>query len=270
MKLMTALDYILAIVHINIFNHKGSGFALEANPEITKVRRFKPYDKFFDKDGETIWKECFFGESLKNYKPGIYGSDLNVSIDDNIAKALPKGVFIKKTEPVILRDETTWNRPTYNYGAHRVEGKRVYVTVTDEYAARFYKETYINVGLPFWDKLFNKYNHILTTITSSINPVLLRFKSETKFIILPDEIHVSGNLIGPLDSVRYIEFAKLGMEPSSSAGYIYGMALALVETLKKTFPEWSNTEFVIHYKDSGLQIDMVPPPKETPPKLKPW
>lgn len=266
------LKVLLKRIEAEVFSRNGSGFTWEISPEIIVTRDFTSLEKWFSKKGENP----FYWKLHRTTRGGRYHLiDVSKDVDkllwiaEEIEKELPDGVFIEKTSPCILIDQTSLREPThYHDHAIRTEGRRLYLTVTDEYATRVFREVYTDIGLPFRNLLLTKYRELLREII--LEDLGYGKKSDlthTSITINPNAICVWERS----DSNIVTAFNTKGMQPLASTGQIYGMTLALIETLKECNPEFLSRRTIHMYSYSEyIEVCFPVSIKEPPKKLKEW
>ena len=272
---------IVDYVERQVLMSNGKGFSRQLFPEITKHKALNGHVPLF---GKKYWYRPDILEGPRERAEEILKTcrleppvDWNAVISDDVEKfgnKLPTGITIQKSEIVVLRDERIkeeWHRPmslTHDK-ANYIEGRRVYISVSDEYAAKVFKDTYTDPGVKFRDLLLTKYEYILKEVASSIDNNFRINKFETDFIM------GEGSGID-IDVI----FKKFDMQPLGSWGQRYGMVLAIIETLKKYDLKYKSAVFTMRaicFADrafkTGMQVNIrIPKPVETQTQkeLKPW
>ena len=291
---ITEVDYatIIDYVQKEVLSHNGRGFTIQICPEITKHEIYRSYTPLFGK-AKHAYKFDLWGDTNGFTSIGYlictgYPSEWKAVISQSIEKTgdtLPNGVAIEKEPRTILLDERETGRSKEGSrvagGYHYLEGRRVYISVSDEYAARIFKEVYTETGFPFRDLLLTKHEHILQEIASKIpNP---EYHGKVFFVdndcvgigegyrYDADFPHVTGRNKCYVDAIF---FEKLGMKSLESIGQKYGMALATIETIKNNYPELRNAIFSLKYTENTIQVDYkkIPPKPVTKPQpnLNDW
>ena len=109
--------------------------------------------------------------------------------------------------------------------------------MSDEYASQVYREKFTDIGLPFRDRLLAKHSDLLRKILEET------FNRSHYTYLRVFEDGVNGDEI-----YRCFFFSQLNMMSLNSVGEIYGMALALVEIIKKDYPRfWDNIISTVHF-----------------------
>ena len=215
---------LMARIKCEIFNRQGSGFTVELLPDIDDVTIYKYSERVFN--GNKYWKKdpnCRYGSTPPN--------DWYIRMPLAIQMALPKEIKIHRSLPTVIEDtRETAKLISPKAKAHKITGRKVYLTVSDNYAAKVYREVYTDIGIPFRDALLTKHHELLQEIILEMNSNNL--DNPKSFKVSTDSI---GYYYGSED--YYIVFERKGMKPLASTGQMYGMALALIEVVKKCYPE---------------------------------
>lgn len=230
------------LIECEVLKREGVGFTVELFPLIIKREKYVKKPSTTSNPDEYIWE----WESSKPF--GSYGEpDWDIKLDHISVDELPQGIIIEQTIPVVLLDErlVTSRRKTAEY----IEGRRVFLKVSNEYASETFKQIYTDIGLPFRDRLLENYNHILRKIIVSINDDCCGRKFSVNFEKISydakceyyDEYDGLESYIGSDD----IYFSEFYMKPLGSVGQMYGMALAIIEKLKDSYFSFCNSIFTI-------------------------
>lgn len=270
--LVKSLKELLSVIECEVAVHEGSGFTWEVSPIITTDRVYRAHEKWFGKAG-LEWKEnrgekcpSYFAINHNTVLPAYATTNHTVDLETtgiDWKQALPAGISVQMTPPLVLRDDTVLRKPNgYQDRAYYLAGKRVYLTVTDEYAARVFREVYTDIGLPFRDLLLAKHHQILKKIALSFNLLLSHRKEDLEL-----RVRFEGVCVGS----KYFEFKDFGMQPLDTRGQLYGMLLAIIETLNNEYPEWSTPVFNQYYMSDydGVALSVTPKAK-IPPELQQW
>ena len=157
-----------------------------------------------------------------------------------------------------------------------IEGNRVYLTVSDDYANRIFNAT-CNSEYPFRNYLLEKHDQVLRDIALKIECSRYGMFEEI-FRISRYGVDIRGSYEG--DGCGYnwdtISFEEFGLTNLKTYEQLYGMAIALIDTKKKLDPEWTKASFSISHDNdkTSVCIDAILPPPEPPKrpaiKLKEW
>lgn len=205
-----------------ILRRQGSGFTVELAPEIRDITTYKYAEKPFS--GNRYWKKDM--SPLGHYSGSLPG-DWPIKLTPVLKRALPKEIEVIQSPPTLLVDtRNTEKLTTIASSAYKVTGCRVHLTVPDNYAAKVYREVYTDIGIPFRDTLLTKHRELLLEIIS-------------KDLREPCSFYMTFNLMAfyiGYDDYYYLTFESKGMQPLTSIGQMYGMALALIESIKEYYP----------------------------------
>lgn len=248
------IDYVEKLV----LQYHGKGFDVQIFPEITINKKFNGHVHLFSKK-YSYRPAVFIGTEYASSEQ-ILSTDLCIEYNAVIAKGaeskLPAGITIKKSAPTVLLDERIkedW-KPNMSFdheGANYAEGRRVYISVSDDYAAKVFKETYETPGVKFKNVLLTKYKDIILEMTSLIQ----QFYTSQFFV---DDNYVGWSSGIACKTSRYINtnhydigeaisFDKFEMKPLESLGQKYGMILAIIEMLKNSNPKYKNADYRMLY-----------------------
>ena len=209
---------VLDKIYKEIVARAGKGFTIEVNSEVTKFNTWKEYGML-----AVVKKKR---TDIKYVRPS-YHENPDISISKKVENELPTGITIKKTLPVVLYD--TQNEYFVSNQVY-VEGHRVYLTVTDEYASKILSEVYTSECL-FRDRLLKKHAHILKDIALRLD--LSKPAINKTFEVLYDGIYYAYNDRDGCYFVTKVLFEEFEMDNLSSYTQLYGMALAILEILEK-------------------------------------
>lgn len=237
----TKLETVLDILSKEIYKHGGRGFTVEVNAEVTKykIKKSIMWTSFWSENTDVKYIHFFNNEKYNK-------ADLDISISKELENKLPSGITITKTTPVILYDTRDFRQNRlWNYIKHKdeltkfdeneyfeldnpeiVEGRRVYLTVTDEYASKILRTAYV-AECSFRSRLLIKYYHILKDIAVRMN-----LSKQNSFEIECDNVCYGYGYYDPRDP-KMVSFEEFEMESLSSRTQLYGMALAILEMLEK-------------------------------------
>lgn len=239
------LETVLDIISKEAYKHAGRGFTVEVNAEVTnyKIKKSVMWTSFWAENTDVKYINSFhIGKEQRNKV------DLDISISKELENKLPLGITITKTTPVVLYDTRDYrkrryykdeiihkdNIPKYNEGDYVeldnpeiVEGRRVYLTITDECASKILGKAYVAEYL-FRNRLLIKYAHILKDIALRLN-----LSNHHTFDIQCDGVYYCYNFGDCGYDVMKVLFEEFEMENLSSYTQLYGMALAILEILEK-------------------------------------
>lgn len=290
---------IVERVEKTVLQYNGKGFTIEVLPEITTHKTYKGYVPLLN-SAKYAYRPDWFrsatyrGTSLE-IASHLFKIDWNAVISKEVDisyNSLPKGIAINKAPKSTLLDDrdTSHNHLGVSSHADYMEGHRMTISVSDEYAAKIFKEVYADVGFPFRDLLLTKYGHILNKVANVLHDKSYYFTDDfavkygAGFFV--DDSHAgatSGGLTG-FETLHYepelsVIFTEFDMKPLASWGQKYGMALAIIETLKNKHPKYRNAIFYISHK-FDCYIDRLPiivdyripqqPIAEGPQELNDW
>lgn len=220
--------------------------------------------------------------------------DMDVSISREVENQLPKGIVIRKTSSMVLYDGRDYFLKTLQNGVEKyihirrleeerkkhgqkltlteekkgrrtnyIEGRRVYITVTDEYAARVFNEV-CDSKYTFRNLLLSKYDHILTEIASTWGYPLHGYspKKELHFEVSSSKVRLRGMYVADMGyDWSIICFKDFGMRDLTSHEQLYGMAIAVIDTLKAKHLELDQVMYTIKSsKDTVCVHGLMPPP----------
>ena len=308
---VTRIEELLGRIQDEILKRAGKGFTLETNAEVTKYETYKrkapSIISCFVSDGNWIWK-FYRADTNKKYiskfqrriddalnYDRIDCVDWAVDISPEIEKQLPKGVIIHKTSPVVLYDGRDFVPNILSKGpmvhirrleegqryktekdgrkADYIEGRRVYLTVTDEYAAQLFNEV-CNSKYPFINLLLTEYPHILKEIVKTWGRSHI-FTDEIYFKISYSAISLRGAYEG--DGCGYdwdtIRFKTFGMRDLNSDEQLYGMAVAIIDTVKTENSELGQAIYTIKRGQEIICVHGIVPDRvvvESSTKLIEW
>ena len=240
-----------------ILANNGAGFVLQISPEIILYQEFKETHSLLNSD-KIVWKR----KTIKNYS--LYDEDSanldalgNIGIDwrefENNGSALPSGVFIRTGSLEVLRDDLNGiGVPKSRYDIPfkpkmYIEGRRQYLVVTEEYAEKVFREEYADEGFPFRDLLLSKHTDILNKISQDL---IKECSFVPQFEVLSHAVYIDGH------SSKSYQFEKMGNAKLDSIGKQYGMALALIETIKNSNTKYSN--YITHITDNIHHYEFAP------------
>ena len=265
----------LGCIEDEILKRQGSGFTVELYPKVTSAVYFTAVSTLFGaKDYK--WHLPFIHDVTEETvsKLLINKVDWSCYLSRDVERNLPKEIIVKKTLPTVILDQRMHRDPNhYNDTAYFIEGQRVYLTVPDDYAAKIFSEKYTNIGLPFCDILLSEHSIVLQEIVGHfLSPY---GETHDRFLVTANGIARNNySFCGDDDPRDYFTFEKMGMLPLNSTGQVYGMAVAIVETIKKHAP--SMCDRVLHMKrqhtrqhTNGVEV-WLREKQEEPPKLKSW
>ena len=160
-------EFLMSCIRNEILAQNGLGFKVELPPIRIK---FETYEKQFCATPENPNKYIWVLSSLQ--KKGtiipVAGRWQSCYCDEIDIDVLPQGITIEKAAPCLLCDQRTeelhCNKYKGKYLAAYLEGQRVYLSVSNEYASRIFKELYTDIGIPFRDRLLTKHQDILNEI----------------------------------------------------------------------------------------------------------
>lgn len=231
--------------------------------------------------------------------------DWDIDISPEIEKQLPKGVIVNRTLPVVLYDGRDYvpnilsegpmvhirrleeERKRYGHvitstkekegrKADYIEGRRVFLSVTDEYALQLFNEV-CDSRYPFRKLLLSTYDQILKEIALTWGYPLYGYspKSELHFEISYSKIFLRNTYEG--DGMGYnghtIWFKTLGMRDLNSYEQLYGMAIAIIDTIKAKYSELDQVMYTIEHDKDSVRVHGVMPAQsvvKTADALKEW
>lgn len=219
-------DYqkIMTIVECEILNHSGSGFKVELAPVITKQVKYMSIIPVFSFQNKIVWKEC------EKIKTPSYSRDMasmtcdypHYSVGLYTEYNLPNGIKIERTPVHVLKDERLEHEPLIRQFQDAVytEGIGTSICVSDEYAARYFRDKYTETGFPFRDRLLENHKEVLKDILEGIRNSGSLFSCS---LLKENKLSITSKYVG--NGVRKITFQELNMMPLDSMGQVYGMAL---------------------------------------------
>ena len=248
-------------IHSEILTRNGSGFTVELSPIIIK---YEVYEMQCNSCAENTEDITWVLLSVKNPDAPIYSqpSLRQFHYDQINIEELPDGIILKKTSPCVLYDgrvSSKLQRRKKKKVSYK-EGQRVYLTVSNEYASRIFKEVYTDIGIPFKNRLLSKHQDILNEIVKYLGTSTYE---ENNFTVYKGSVDCS------FHSDPYY-FKDVYMKPLSSIGQMYGMALALIETLKEYDFEWNNYLYTISEDDGCICVDYSYSEELVANNLKDW
>lgn len=263
---------LLQRIHDEIWtNQDGIGFTVEIWPTITQYKEYVPREIYFGLDKLKYKRKTL---DISSVSPrDISGFEKIADVSWNYsASMMPNGIYYQYAEIEVFRDDFrgigTPKTEYANKNKKYIEGKRTYLTVTDAYASKFLKENNSDMVFSFRDVLLTQHSQILHKIANFVH--IGRFGVETHAISVVAYSSYTDNL-----ETDYLTFEKLGMLPLNSTEQLCGMALAIVETLKKIQPTMSNS--ILHMKNwqygvkYGVLVELIDKPEEpTKNELKSW
>lgn len=241
---------LMDLIECEVLKREGVGFKVELFPLITKREKYVKKISEPSNPDEYIWEL----ESSKSL--GSYGKpDWEIELDNILVDKLPQGIIIEQTIPAVLLDErlVKSRRKTATY----IEGHRVFLKVSNEYASESFKQIYTDIGLPFRDRLLEKYGHILNKVVFYIDNY---WCSYNRFSVCSHDVFNYDSHAWDVwlfhdtfcdnwenEEENYFEvcFKDFQMKPLSSVGQMYGMALAIIEKLKWSNYSWNNCIFTV-------------------------
>lgn len=251
-------------IHAEILRRKGKGFTVEVNA-IVDLHEVYRRDRYINPRRQ--WDSKFCSIFHRNSDKKAERVDLDVSISPEVERKLPLGMTVKKTAPTVLYDNRNYLQ--YNgYDKHKddlkyyelekavpldrndyKEGRRVYLTVTDECASKVLRNVF-STESSFRDLLLQKHSRILKEIIVKMDlPHRCGFQVECDRVRWNEYIGSS-----EYDFVEVV-FKELGMEDLSSHAQLVGMALALCELLEKDFAMYGcDPRFSIYSNQKGYRI----------------
>ncbi len=281
MEREVTITEIVKYVDLCVLQYNGKGFTIKVLPEITKHIAYAGHVPLFgkytyrpmllDSGGDTNIQRCL-------HKVAIHSPvDWSVIIPKEISKSfnkLPNGITINRAPKSTLLDERDTSHDhngRSQYYVDYAEGHKVTISVSDEYASKIFKKEYSDIGIPFRKLLLEKHSHILNEIANFLyhSP---HFHSYNSFSVNDYRVGYDRFSSDEYSSV-YITFEKFDMKPLSSLGRKYGMALAIIDTLKKNYPEYCNAIFTTQNDRNSIytRIQIPSQPNTTiNKKLKDW
>lgn len=196
--------------------------------------------------------------------------DVACSITKEVESILPAGIIINKSDPVILLDERDLFHTKRKFHAayppgksldythislianvediyeepdrkaRYIEGCRVYLTITDEYALRIYRELCHSL-MPRENVFLTKHKELLKEIIRGTDEVFA-YGSEGHYIYV-DYSHVCIRYMvpdGAFNKHRTVYFESLGMKPLNTHEQLIAIAFAFIEIMKNMYPEWES------------------------------
>ena len=257
-KDLTEYKKIVNFVLSEILFHKGNGFKIEIQPVFTKTIKYRSDSAFLNKN-KKVWK-LDRHMYIENKFPRIMKDQFNVELRPSVVKNLPVGIKIEKTSIQVLKDERKNYSavPSATY-AYYSEGRRVFLSVSDEYASKVYREqVYTDDGIPFSERLLNNNYELLKSIVDK-HLSSLKYKSNAKEVnVEVDFGSVSAVIAYTHEEKKTVTiFEELGMQRLDTIGQVYEMTSALLEIIKKEFPEFSNN-YTISMSTHSMMIDRSP------------
>lgn len=284
-----AIVELLDRIHEIIPSKLGKGFTLEANAEVTKyvVYKWKAPSliaSIIDDDAKDTlivskirkdvkYLSSFNRDAHRTYNLHLSSNnvDLDFSISQDIENKLPRGITISKTLPVVLHDTRDFYESVGTAPCHKdtlkdfqlkymhpikhpeyIEGRRVYLTVTDEYASRIFEEKCCR-ELAFRDILLTKYENILKEIANYF--LSYCHIPRLTFTVGYSGIGVWWNSGDYTYGGRGFSFKDWEMRNLNSYVELYGMAFALIETVKTIDPNWNHADFILYEREATINID---------------
>lgn len=265
------IDEVLNKIHTEILNRLGNGFTVEISAEVAKYLEWtEPWSSY-----STAKKRRFDMKYINSFEvDGHYhGVDLDIAISEKIEKELPSGITIHKSPLAVLIEQPDQNKSSLGNPVYLVEGYRVFLTVSDEYATQILLKQYRGECL-FCQRLLTKYENILLEIAAYFVNSSTRIDSHRiDFRVDSRSVSIVWNAGGGMNDGKTFSFEDWEMRPLRSAVEQYGMALALVATIRKTYPEWKNVDFLFRHWDNRVVILFKAPPQQkakTTKVLKNW
>lgn len=258
---MTKNDDLLNSIQSEILARNGLGFKVELSPILVKYEVYEIQNISCTENSDAITWVLL---SEKNPNKQMYSQPgfKRFKYDQISIEELPNGIILEKTSPCVLHDgrvASKFQRRKKKKVSYK-EGQRVYLTVSNEYASRIFKEVYTDIGMPFRNKLLSKHQVILNEIVEYLGTSTY---GENSFTVYEGAIDCS------FHSDAYY-FKDVYMKPLSSIGQMYGMALALIETLKKYDFEWNNYLYTISAEDGCIHVDYSRSEELAESNLKDW
>lgn len=236
----------------------------------------------------------------------VCGVDLDLSITKELETQLPYGIDISKRPNSVLYDGREFRVTGYAYDSEvsstepvrsihlkhisetdvgfrheydgrktcYIEGNRVYLTVSDEYAKRIFNEI-CNSQYPFRNYLLENHDQVLRDIASK----LVCYNYTNAFVCVTfSEVQIqSGGFSGFDDGYPTIDinYGTFGLTNLKTYEQLYGMAFALIDTKEKINPEWKNARIAVFKNEATSSViiaAMFPPREPIQPtnQLKEW
>ena len=274
---------------------------------------FKGEEEWTWKLSKEVRDKKYISKFCRRYSPEDYGLsnvDVDLSVTKDLENQLPYGINVLKKPNGVLYDGRNY-RVVFCVGKNEVsssesiehhhlkhinklgetengyrwefkgrktcyiEGNRVYLTVSDDYANRIFN-TICNSEYPFRNYLLEKHDQVLRDIALKMSCWGYYPCCDGEFHIDFSGVSIRGSYEG--DGCGYnwdtISFEDFGLTNLKTYEQLYAMAIALIDTKKKLAPEWTKASFYISHSSDYVHIDVMLPPPEPPKrpavKLKEW
>ena len=260
---MNQNELLLNCIYREIFNGKGSGFKVELSPILTKYEVYE-WQRISSavNSNELIWTLSEQSPSRQIYSKMVWYQFHYDQIDTG---NLPRGIILEKTSLGVVYDGRI--RLPLKKRVEYMEGPQVFLTVSDDFASQIYQERYIDVGIPFRDRILSKHQEILKELTKHIVP---SYCSEAMYNDYIDFFVVYKDSVYGSFGEKSFHFRTVGMRSLDSIGQMYGMALALIDTLKEYNCGWNDFHFKISEKDCCIRVDYFYSKELAEQNLKEW
>lgn len=283
------MDRFIALIYCEIIKSKGKGFTLQIAPIVTNWGVYSVYTAP-GKEKTMTWNQHIYG-FLSNYNRDsdkkLVDSYLRQEIDIDYSIAdehgyrdwinqLPSGISFQETMPEMLVDTTNVPPESMLEIAVCAKGKRIFVSVSDEYASRIYSEiilTSANIFLEkhkdVWEKIISLLNYgcgLSDGMEFVINDELIR-RSPYKFYKCLKHYYDSEDRIRP----STVKFSEVGMKPLQSMDQKIGMTFALIKTLLNNLNALSEYKMTLTVDHKlNICIDFLLPMEPQNNELKDW
>ena len=164
---------------------------------------------------------------------------------------------------------------------------KIHIYVTEEYSSYVFNTLYGNEGIPFCNYLLETYEELLKKIVLDylrIFPPFFEYGIKLLgksccFGVAQKGFATDDNFSFSSDDMwnDYIQFSEFKMSALNSVGQQYGMALALIQTIKDCYPEFEDSVCTMHIEQiltqnpiGGYIIQVRLKMPATPIKLKEW
>lgn len=245
---------------------------------------------------KTITKKKYISAFQRRREDKVESVDWMISISKEVENQIPQGITIYKNPSSVLYDgrdfsfnierrlehyrhlekknfrcygnQFVYDRYVYEVDGRKtdyIEGRRVYITVSDEYASRIFNEV-CNSKYPFRNYLLKKHDQILKDIALKWSCHGYHPHCDGQIFIGFSGVRIRGVYEGDgvydWDSISY---EKFGMANLKTYEQLYGMAIALIDTKKKQDSEWTKASYSIRNNNDNTSvcIDVVLLPPET-------
>ena len=277
-----------------IYQNEGKGFTVEVNAEVIKCEIYiRKQPAFFTFDPKWTWKfyktdkKTKYIESYDHSKVrDIYSSGyelrspntyvhLAYSISSEIEQNLPEGIIIHKSDPIILLDERDFFRTKHDVlgkythidlinnveniyeeerKAHYIEGRRVYLTVTDEYAWRVYREICDSIT-PCQNIFLTRHKELMEDIVRGTDEIFANHRGQYISISYLDiDICVGYGDDWGLHKRRCVSFESIGMKPLSTHEQLIEIAFAIIGTVQSMYPVWEAIPLTLEHEYEKIKI----------------